>query len=286
MSDRNFIGMLRAQLEQGKHLCVGLDSDYSKVPQSIRTKHSDNYLKAMLAFNSSIIDETKKIACAYKINTAFYEDHGEDGWQALQSTIVQICRIISEKVPVILDAKRADIGNTNEGYVRMAFEYLGADAITVNPYFGEEALLPFLKRADKGIIVLCKTSNPGSGEFQDLIVENPEFPHWGPQRLPLYWYVARRVSTHWNKNGNCLLVVGATYPDDLKAVRLIAPELPILSPGVGTQGGDLEATIVAAGYKNFIINSSSGIIFAENPGAKARDLHDQITVCIQKGGVL
>lgn len=285
MSDRNFMEMLRAQFAQGKFLCVGLDSDYTKVPQSIRTKHSDNYLKAMLAFNSSIVDATMKIACAYKINTAFYEDHGEEGWQALRSTIVHISRIISEKVPVILDAKRADIGNTNEGYVRMAFEYLGADAVTVNPYFGEEALLPFLKRADKGIIVLCKTSNPGSSEFQDLVVENPECPHWGPRALPLYQYVARRVSTHWNKNENCLLVVGATYPLDLKTVRLIAPELPILCPGIGTQGGDLEATIAAACYKKFIINSSSGIIFADDPGAKARDLHDQITLCLQKGGV-
>jgi orotidine-5'-phosphate decarboxylase len=158
---------------------------------------------------------------------------------------------------VILDAKRADIGTTNLGYVQAAFDIIGVDAITVHPYLGKEALAPFLARKEKGIIVLAKTSNPGAGEFQDLPV--------GDLQEPLYQVVARHVAQNWNANGNCALVVGATYPADLKKVRAIIGDMPILIPGIGVQGGEIAAT-VAAGKDSrgwgMIINSSRGVIFA------------------------
>lgn len=268
---RNFMELFRARQAEGKSVCVGLDSDYSKIPQWIRTKHSDNYLGAVLDFNRSIIDATEKVACAYKINTAFYEGYGKEGWQALRSTIVHICTIISENVPVILDAKRADIGNTNEGYAQMAFDYLQADAITVNPYFGAEAMQPFLNRADKGIFVLCRTSNSGASEFQDLEVRHRDhLSHIHPednQWEPFYCFVARHIANEWNKHGNCGLVVGATYPEQLQRVREIVSDMPILIPGIGAQGGDLEKTVIAGQDSRgagMIVNSSRGIIFASS----------------------
>jgi len=217
-------------------------------------------------FNREIIEATKDIACAYKPNIAFYEEHGEDGIIALRRTVNYI-RKLAPDVPVILDAKRADIGNTNAGYMQMAFKYLEADAITVHPYLGAEALQPFLDCADKGIIVLCRTSNPGAGEFQDLPV------HSDPLYLgePLYHYIARSVAIRWNKNNNCAIVVGATYPDELKKIRRVVGDLPILIPGIGFQQKDVPLEkqveqVVSAGQdsrgRGMIINSSRGIIFA------------------------
>ncbi len=165
---------------------------------------------------------------------------------------------VAPDVPVILDAKDMDIGNTNTGYVRMAFEYCQADAITINPYLGMEAAQPFLDQKDKGIIVLCRTSNKGSGEFQDLLIKSD---------MPLYQYVASRVAKYWNKNGNCALVVGATYPNELAQVRRIVGDMPILIPGIGVQGGDVEATVKAgrdSRGQGMIINASRSIIFASN----------------------
>lgn len=160
-------------------------------------------------------------------------------------------------IPVILDAKRADIGSTNDGYVKATFDLMGADAITVHPYLGKEALKPFLDRKDKGTIVLVRTSNPGAGEFQDLTP--------GETGLPLYQVVAKNVASSWNENGNCCVVVGATYPKELAEVREIVGNMPILIPGVGAQGGDVEA-VVKSGQDSrgmgMIINSSRGIIFA------------------------
>lgn len=203
--------------------------------------------------------------CAYKPNAAFYETHGTDGIAALQRTIADIHEQ-APSVPVILDAKRADIGNTNNGYVAMAFDYLQADAITVHPYFGVEALTPFLERKEKGIIVLCRTSNPGAGEFQDIMVKCPLAEHDFPPEWPLYQHVAFQVMKHWNINGNCTLVVGATYPKELGEVRRIVGDyMPILIPGIGTQGGDVEKVVLAgkdSRGKGMIINSASGIIFA------------------------
>jgi orotidine-5'-phosphate decarboxylase len=249
--------MLEAQWAKGNFVCVGLDSEFGKIPESARKSGTEcdvSVSNSIVAFNRSIVEATKDLVCAYKPNAAFYEAYGAEGLDALHRTIVDI-HTIAPNVPVILDAKRADIGNTNAGYVAAAFDFLRADAITVHPYLGAEALQPFLARADKGMIVLCRTSNPGAGEFQDLTVNGE----------PLYQIVARRVSSDWNKNGNCALVVGATYPDELLKVRGLVGNMPILIPGIGAQGGDVEKTVMAgkdSRGQGMIINSSRGIIFA------------------------
>jgi len=253
---RNFMQMLQKKHTEGKFVCVGLDSDYQKIPESLKRLGVE---EAIVKFNQAIINETGGIVCAYKPNIAFYEAYGNEGFSALQRTIRYIHRTCD--VPVILDAKRADIGNTNEGYVREIFDLLDADAVTVHPYLGKEAIMPFLGRKDKGIFTLCLTSNPGAHEFQKLPVDGTGIIE------PLYQYVARRVANDWNKNGNCGLVVGATYPEELQRVRMIVGDMPILIPGVGAQGGDVAKT-VAAGKDSegggMIINSSRGIIFASS----------------------
>jgi len=252
----SFVKLLQGQWKAGKFVCVGLDSDVKQIPEFIL----GSPFQRIREFNCSIIDATKDLACAYKPNIAFYERFGETGWGVLRMTIDYI-REVAPGVPVILDAKRADIGNTNLGYVEASFEDLGADAITVNPYFGAEALQPFLDQKDKGIIVLCRTSNLGAKEFQDLLVNGE----------PLYCVVARQVANEWNKNGNCAVVVGATWPEELQRVRQIIGDIPILIPGIGFQQKDVpiekqvEQT-VAAGKdshgQGMIINSARGIIFA------------------------
>ena len=288
LSDRNFGQMLEAQWAKGKFVCVGLDSEFGKIPGSARRSgheckvHEGN---TIVAFNRAIVEATGDIACAYKPNAAFYEAHGAEGIGALQRTIEDI-HTIAPDVPVILDFKRADIGNTNAGYVRFAFDSLRADAVTVHPYLGAEALQPFLERPEKGVIVLCRTSNPGAGEFQDpkIILTFEELLHlvgdadeadslsrryrWGGDyRMAMYQYVALRVSRHWNKKGNCALVVGATYPDELREVRGLVGDMPILIPGIGAQGGDVGMSVQAgkgSSGQGMIINSSRGIIFASN----------------------
>jgi orotidine-5'-phosphate decarboxylase len=230
-------------------VCVGLDSQIDKIPEHLKKVSNPQF-----EFNKLLIEATHDLVCTYKPNTAFYEANGTSGIEQLKLTIHYIKENYPE-IPVILDAKRADIGNTNEGYAKFAFDYLRADAITVHPYLGKEALKPFLDRKDKGIIVLCRTSNPGAGEFQDL--EN--------NGKHLYQTVAENVTNQWNYNGNCALVVGATYPEELKNVREMAKNIPILIPGVGAQGGDVEKTVKAGVDENglnAIINSSRGIIFA------------------------
>ncbi|MEX0918620.1 MAG: orotidine-5'-phosphate decarboxylase [Candidatus Paceibacterota bacterium] len=267
MSDRNFRQRLEAQWSRGNFVCVGLDSEFSKIPKTAHRSGDGsgliesgvNIFNTIYAFNRAIVEATKDLVCAYKPNMAFYEAIGyRGGLDALRLTI-EFVHQVAPDVPVILDAKRADIGNTNTGYVQMAFDWLKADAITVHPYLGGEALQSFLERTDKGIIVLCRTSNPGAGEFQDLSVDGES----------LYRFVARRVANVWNKNNNCALVVGATYPDELRQVRGIVGDMPILIPGIGAQGGDVEKTVTAgkdSRGRGMIINSSRGIIFA-SPGA-------------------
>lgn len=254
-------------------LCVGLDSDSTKIPLHLRSHDFP-----LFAFNKAIIDTTHDVVCAYKPNTAFYEAHGVPGIEQLKMTMDYLHATYPEIVTV-LDAKRADIENTNLGYISFAFDYLRADTITLHPYLGKEALTPFLNRNDKACIILCRTSNNGSGEFQDLNVGSE----------PLYQVVARRVSTEWNANGNCMLVVGATYPEELTAVRKIVGDMTLLVPGIGAQGGDVEKT-VRAGLNSkkagMMINSSRGIIFASNGedfAEKAREeavkLRDEINRC-------
>ena len=213
-------------------------------------------------FDKTIIEKTYQYVCAYKLNFAFYEANGVSGWTDLQKTVEYLKKNHPE-IPLIADAKRGDIGSTNQAYVKAIFDDLGFDAVTVNPYVGREGLQPFLDQKDKGIIILCKTSNPGSGEFQDLVWQK----------------VAENVVKEWNKNNNCFLVVGATYPKELKQIRAIVGDMPLLVPGIGAQGGEVESTLRAglnSKKAGMIINSSRGIIFADDPGLAAKSLRDSI----------
>lgn len=287
-----FVAMLKERWAMGNFLCVGLDSEYTRIPEAIKAGSSVE--EAMFRFNREIIDATQEFVCAFKPNSAFYENQAKAGLSALTRTTAYIHETYPG-IPVILDAKRADIGNTNRGYVRAIFERIGADAVTVHPYLGREALQPFLERKDKGIIVLCRTSNPGADEFQDLPISveqmysQREIEEYGKQEveqsledvfelvlrgsedvnnLPFYQVVAWKVVRHWNKNGNCGLVVGATYPREAVLVRKLAPRLPFLIPGLGAQGGEVESSVKAVigpeGQLEGIYNSSRGIIFASS----------------------
>lgn len=246
----SFQEKLNSIIEKNNSLvCVGLDSDFDKLPESIKQKENPQF-----EFNKAIIDATYDLVSSYKPNSAFYEARGEQGIKELKMTF----DYLNEKCPevvTILDAKRADIGNTNNGYVAFVFDYLNSDSITLQPYLGSEAIKPFLETADKGCIILCRTSNPGAGELQDLQIDGEK----------LYKIVAKKATEDWNKNNNCLLVVGATYPEELAEIRKIAGDMTFLVPGVGAQGGDVEKTIKAglnSQKRGLIINSSRGIIFA------------------------
>lgn len=245
----SFLDKLTAKWEEGKFVCVGLD-------------------KGDFEFDKNIIDQTSDLICAYKPNAAFYKEAN------LQKTVSYIKSAYPD-IPIILDAKRGDIGNTNEAYAKAIFDDLGVDAVTVNPYLGKESLQPFLDRADKGIIVLVKTSNPGAGEFQDLQVYDPERSREADGK-PLYQVVAEHVKD-WGSNLG--VVVGATYPEELKKVREIVGDMPILVPGIGTQGGDLEGTLkngLNSKKQGLIINSSRGVIFAPDPREATLKLINQI----------
>jgi orotidine-5'-phosphate decarboxylase len=233
-------------------LCVGLDPDLSRIPEQIRAKSAP-----VFEFNKAIVDATHDLVCAFKPNSAFYERLGADGEAQLKQTIKYIKETYPD-IPVILDSKRGDVESTNLAYADAVFGYLGVDAVTLQPYLGGEALEPFLSVGDKGSIILCKTSNPGASEFQDLAIDGE----------PMYLRVARNFSTTWNTNNNVLLVVGATYPAELAAVRQITgPDMYFLVPGVGAQGGDI-AEVMKAGLgkdkRGLIVNSSRNIIYASD----------------------
>ena len=259
-SPRNFQKLLEAKWSEGKFVCVGLDSQIEKIPKAV---HGKDTRETLVAFNRAIIDATKDLVCAYKPNPAFYEAHGDEGWQALRETIMYIV----ENTPgaaIILDAKRGDIGNTNAQYARAAFDHLQADAITVHPYLGREPLEPFYSRKDKGVIVLCHTSNPGADEIQGLDTGGE----------PLFKVIAKKVATEWNGNGNSCIFVGATYPKELGEVRAIVGDMPILVAGIGAQEGALKKTVengLARGGKGLIVNASRSIIFASQ-GADFADV--------------
>lgn len=251
-----FISLLERRWQEGYAVCIGLDSDYARLPTTV--KNAASIEDAIFTFNREIIDATHELVCAYKPNAAFYEAQGDAGTRALIRTVQYIKKAYAH-LPVILDAKRADIGSTNLGYVAAVFDVIGADAVTVHPYLGKEALAPFLARKEKGILVLVKTSNPGSGELQDLLV--------GEEQQPLYQIVARNVAQNWNTNGNCAIVVGATYPAELSRVRAIVGDMPILIPGIGTQGGEVVATVRAGKDSRghgMIISASRSVIFASS----------------------
>jgi orotidine-5'-phosphate decarboxylase len=239
--------LVRAQQTSGSLLCVGLDPDLSKLPPEFATSS-----EPFLAFNRRIVDATAHLTAAYKPQIAFYSALGKE--DELAASI----RYIREKAPhavVILDAKRNDIGNTAAAYASEAFDRYGADAVTVNPYMGEDSVRPFLARPDRGAILLCRTSNPGARDFQDLMVDG----------LPLYRRVAERADRDWNQSKNLMLVVGATYPEEMAELRRAHPDLWFLVPGIGAQGGDLASTLKAglsAQRSGLLINSSRGIIYA------------------------
>jgi orotidine-5'-phosphate decarboxylase len=236
-----FFDRLRDRIDRvDSVVSVGLDPDPARIPDHLREADLPRW-----AFNRRIIDATHEHAACYKPNAAFYED--ADGWRALRETVAYAH---GKDVPVLLDAKRADIGNTSRQYARLLDD---ADAITLNPYLGRDSLEPFLSRGDKGVFVLCRTSNPGGADLQDLELASGE---------RLYERVAA-LADLWNREGNVGLVVGATTPDELAAVREQVPDLPFLVPGVGAQGGDAEAAVehgLADGVG--LVNSSRGIIFA------------------------
>ena len=249
-------------------LCIGLDSDIERIPKFL-LESSKNPL---FDFNKSIVDVTKDLVCAYKLNMAFYEVVGNKGIEALEKTI----EYIPHNIFVILDGKRNDIGSTAQKYAQSLFERLKADAVTINPYLGKDGIEPFLQYNEKCSFILCKTSNPSAGDFQDLVVSSS----------PLYQIVAQKIR-EWNIQRNCGAVVGATYPEELKTIRAILGEdIPILIPGVGKQGGDLEKTVkngTNTKGEMALINSSREIIFAgkkedfsEQSRKKAETLRDDI----------
>jgi orotidine-5'-phosphate decarboxylase len=244
-------------------LCVGLHSELDRLPERFRREP-----RPQATFARWIIDATLDMAAAYKVNTAFHEARGAAGWDELSEVLAGI-REAAPGAFAIVDAKRADIADTNAAYASAIFDELGADAVTVHPYLGAEAMAPFLERSDKAVIVLCRTSNPGAGELQDLRVDG----------VPLWEVVAERVRDSWDIRGNCMLVMGATYPEEIRRARELCPDMPFLVPGVGAQGGDLEA-VVRAGLdrrgRGLLINASRAISGADDPAAAARRLRDAI----------
>jgi orotidine-5'-phosphate decarboxylase len=229
-------------------LCVGLDPDPAKLP-SVLSKEA----RPIFAFNREIIDHTAHQVCAYKLQIAYFAAVGAE--EEVTRTIAYI-HDTYPGIPVILDAKRGDIGSTAEMYAREAFERYNADALTVNPYMGHDSMQPYLSHANKGVVILCRTSNPGGADLQTLCCE---------KEGPLYQVVARRAVREWNANGNVALVVGATCPDELAAIRAITGDMLLLIPGVGAQGGSVQEAVEKGQNQHgggIMINSSRGIIYA------------------------
>ena len=244
--------LLAAAQRNNSLLCVGLDPD----ARAGRTAAD------ALAFCLNIVAATSDLVCCYKPNSAFFEQYGAAGWAALKELVAAI----PDDIPVLLDAKRGDIGNTVEAYATALFDDLGVDAVTVSPYLGRDSVAPFLARVGKAVFVLCYTSNPSAAELQQYGIE------------PLYWQVARQAQT-WGSPAQVGLVVGATQPEQLAEVRRLAPETWILAPGVGAQGGDLRAALAAgldARGLGLIVPVSRAVLYADDPRAAALALRDAI----------
>jgi orotidine-5'-phosphate decarboxylase len=265
-----FIDKLRARWRDADTLlCVGLDPDPAKFPDRFV-----NDPDALFAFCRDIADATAEYACAFKPQIAYFAAHN-DGEAQLQRLIAHLNGAHPD-VPVILDAKRGDIGSTAQQYACEAFERFGADAVTLNPYMGRDSADPFLQYNDRGCVFLCHTSNPGARDFQELLVDG----------APLYQHIARTIAGEWNADGNCALVVGATFPEELAVIRGIVGDMPLLIPGVGAQGGDVEAVVrngKTADGTGLMIKSSRGILYAsrgeryaEAAADAARELRDAI----------
>lgn len=240
-----FIQDIRQRWQQKAHVCVGLDPFPERFPAGITD---------IFEFNRAIIDATADLACCFKPQFAHYAAIGAE--DALKATIDHI-KSNYPNAPVILDSKRGDIGSTAAMYAKEAFEQYKADAVTVNPYMGSDTVLPFAEFADRGVIVLCRTSNPSAAEFQNQLIDGE----------PLYLHIARMAQKQWNKNGNICLVVGATAPEEMARIREAAPDLPFLVPGIGAQGGDLAGTVNNGRFADgsgLMINSSRGILYASS----------------------
>jgi orotidine-5'-phosphate decarboxylase len=230
-------------------LCVGLDPYPAKLPISLRDRPN-----AIFKFNKAIIDDTHDLVCAYKPQIAYFASQAAE--DQLLMTMDYLLSAYPH-IPVILDAKRGDIGSTAEQYALEAFVRFKADAVTVNPYLGADSITPFTSYNDKGVVILCRTSNAGAQDFQDLHIEGQ----------PLYLRVAEKVAREWNKNGNCMLVVGATWPEQMQRVRAVVGDMPLLVPGVGAQGGDVKALVTAgktADGVGLVINSSRAVLYASS----------------------
>ena len=265
-----FMQQLRQRWDDaGTLVCVGLDPEPAKFPARFRDDPD-----GVFAFCRAVVDATAEFACAFKPQFAHFAALGaEDALQRLVAHIHQV----HPGIPVILDAKRGDIGSTAMQYAVEAFERHAADAVTLNPYLGRDSLQPFLDRADRGAVILCRTSNPGAADLQDLAMADGR---------PLYQHVAETVARDWNGNGNCLLVVGATWPEQLREVRAIVGDVPFLVPGVGAQGGDVEAVVRngrAADGTGLLVSSSRAILYASSgddhadaSATAARSLRDEI----------
>jgi orotidine-5'-phosphate decarboxylase len=242
-----FVDKLADAVQRNRSLvCVGLDPDPARMPEGL----------GVAEFNHAIIDATADLVCAYKPNLAFYEALGTAGHDALRRTLEHI----PTGIPMIADAKRNDIGNSAAGYARALFDDLGFDATTVNPYLGGDSLEPFLDYGDRGVFILCRTSNPGAGDFQDLLCEHEGI------LMPLYEIVALKANS-WNRHGNVGLVVGATYPDEMERIRRQHPDIPFLVPGVGTQGGEVARAIrsgLDARGRGLVVNSSRQVLYASS----------------------
>jgi orotidine-5'-phosphate decarboxylase len=246
----NFVTALKHRWSAANSLvCVGLDPEPAKFP----AKFADDP-DAIFAFCRDIADATADYACCFKPQIAHFAAHGAE--DALQRLIAHL-HATHPGIPVILDAKRGDIGSTAGHYAAEAFDRYDADAVTANPYLGRDSVQPFLDRADKGVVILCHTSNPGARDFQELDVGGK----------PLYLRVAATVANKWNANGNCALVVGATFPEELSQVRALVGDMPLLIPGVGAQGGDVAAVVRngrSSDGSGLIVSSSRAILYASD----------------------
>ena len=242
-----------AWASQGSMLCVGFDPDPKRLPPALQGNQEGIY-----EFCREIADATADLVCAFKPQFAYFAS------QRAEAQLEKLIRHLKDKyphIPVILDAKRGDIGSTADHYALEAFDRYGADAVTVNPYMGFDTIEPYLKRAGKGVIVLCRTSNPGGSDLQFLNV--------APNGEPLYLHVAKLAAQQWNSSGQISLVVGATFPEEIAKVRSIVGDMPLLIPGIGAQGGDIDATVSAGKIVNkpgtgMIINSSRAILYASS----------------------
>lgn len=250
-------------LKANSLVSVGLDPDFDKIPDAFKKLQFPQF-----EFNKFIIDQTAEYAAAFKPNTAAYEAQGAHGFLELEMTMHYLEKAHPD-ILTICDAKRADIGYTSELYAKAFLDALGFDSITLHPYLGKDGLEPFLARKEKGAIILCRTSNPGAAELQDLESNGKK----------MWQIIAEKVSRDWNANGNCMLVVGATYPEEMAQVRAIVGDMTLLVPGVGTQGGSVEAVMKAGKNSKglgLIVNSTKGIMFSSDPAREAKNLRDEI----------